>query len=408
VQQQPQQEGSGCDTTLGPHDERIYIHRADNSIAEIDFEQMDSRDVKSLFAPLGIPHPSLGNRQTAEYSRILRQWIGEEQQARTTTVSALIETQRSNPWGPPSAQDRSKKRAARAAAAGAGKNFVWCAWQHPENGMLVNENDANSKRMMHSGQEHSRMPDFSQKTRAEIILVNDDSEHSYQHMVVPRSQADPNGYSRNLQIRESQPNTYAHSTNQSISLSMSLSCANQSISQRPYHMRTQMEHSAAALSGHNNSGHNKRFRESRSSNSENTSCKRRRCAPLQMAQPQPDASTQYAHHAEFTAQYPSSHEPMWRFKPTPHEFRTYETEHPQDFCHIVNSQESYSVSHPSSAYPTSWCEERGYYAQGELRSVVSECDMDTHGYREPPRRGYAEPPRSCRGYVEPSWRSVNY
>lgn len=103
------------------------------------FDQMDSRDVKSLLGPLGIPHPPMGNRQTAEYNRIIMEWIDQEPESRWKSVQSLINMQRSRPGGLASAQDRAKKRAARLAIS-APNEFITCVWSDQKQRMVTNNN----------------------------------------------------------------------------------------------------------------------------------------------------------------------------------------------------------------------------------------------------------------------------
>ena len=105
-------------------------------IMEVAFEDMDNNDVKSLFGPLGIPHPQMGSRQAVQYNQRIRDWIAKDPTYRCPLVRTLIETQRDTPGGPPSAQARAKKRAARAVAA-TPKEFIACVWNAQKQRMVM-------------------------------------------------------------------------------------------------------------------------------------------------------------------------------------------------------------------------------------------------------------------------------
>lgn len=311
-------------------------------MSEINFEEMDSRDIKSLFAPLGIPHPPLGNRQTAEYRRILRTWIGSTEgntEEATAIVRSVIETQKARPGGPPSAQDRGKKRTARVEAArvtDGSKAFTWCAWQNPQKKMLGQKNENDTKTISQIVQ--NQIP-----TRPNEALCFEEAFHNKANRTIASMQPEPprqhvdmsaqrfGSFGQWPQTRREPPNYSDNYPEAAVPL-ISICIDGQPVCQMPLktqrnHIQNPMELSVEVSSGHDN----KRLK---TNLSETTGYKRARCtSPSKnqeyMTRLQPDlrlaVTNQRAHLDAFQNFRPAqSHQPINEFrqcKPTNHEIR---------------------------------------------------------------------------------------
>jgi len=305
-------------------------------MSEINFEEMDSRDIKSLFAPLGIPHPPLGNRQTAEYRRILRTWIGQTEEA-TVMVRSVIETQKARPGGPPSAQDRGKKRTARVEAArvtDGSKAFTWCAWQTPQKKMPEQKTENDVKTISQIVQ--NQIPTRPNEAFEEAFHNKANRTIASMKLEPPRQHVDMSAQRRFGSFGQwpqpHEPPMYPDNYSEAAVPLISICIDGQPVCQMPLktqqnHMQNPMELSVEFSSGHDN----KRLK------TETTGYKRARCTSPSMNQEymtrlQPDlrpaVTTQRAHLDVFQnfrpAQNPQSHEPINEFrqcKPTNHEIR---------------------------------------------------------------------------------------
>ena len=304
----------------------------------IKFDDMDSRDIKALFAPLGIPHPPLGHRQTSEYRRILKEWIGVDPGAtwlglqRVQLVKTVIEAHRTRPGGPPSAKDRGKKRAARVEAARVTDTrnaFTWCAWQTPQK-VLEQKNDDNTDQMVSQNVQAQIPPhrneafDEAFHTKANNTIASMEPVHPRQHLDRPAHGFD--SFERRPQPHREPVPMYSETAASVISICID----GQTVCQMPLKtkqslMQVPTELSIAVSSAQNN-------KRQKTNLSDGISYKRHTPSENQeymnFVQPvvQTAAPTQRAHLNDFqnfhTAQNPQIHQPVNEFrqiKPANHE-----------------------------------------------------------------------------------------
>ena len=309
-------------------------------MSPINFEDMDSRDIKALFTPLGIPHPPLGHRQTSEYRRILKEWIGVDPGEswlglqRVQLVKTVIETHRTRPGGPPSAKDRGKKRAARVEAARVTDTrnaFTWCAWQTPQK-VLEQKNEDNTDQVSQNVQDQipthrNEAFDEAFHTNANNTIASMEPMHPRQHLDRPVHGFD--SFEHCPQSHREPVPMYSETAAQVISICID----GQTVCQMPLKTKQSrrqvpMELSVAVSSGQNN----KRLK---TNLSDMISYERRTSPPenqqyMNCVQPvaQTAAPTQRAHLDDFqnfhTAQNPQIHQPINEFrqiKPANHEIR---------------------------------------------------------------------------------------